>query len=54
MVVADDELHAAHAAFLEALQEVSPMSLGLAQGDAAAEHRPLAVGEVGKAKSVSE
>jgi hypothetical protein len=43
VVVADDELHAVHASFLEALKEVPPVILGLAHGDAAAEDGPLAI-----------
>jgi hypothetical protein len=42
--VADDELHAAYAAFLEAFEEVPPVRLGLAACDAAAEDGPLAGG----------
>jgi hypothetical protein len=37
MIVADDELYAAYAAFLEAFEEVTPVRLGLAACDAAAE-----------------
>ena len=44
VVIADDELHAVHASFLEALKELPPVSLGLTPRDAAAEDRPLAVG----------
>ena len=43
MIVADDELHAAYAAFLEAFEELPPVRLGLAACDAAAEDGPLAV-----------
>jgi len=44
VVVADDELHAVEASFLEALKELPPVSFGLTPSDAAAEYRALAVG----------
>jgi len=44
MVVADDELHTPHATIDEALKEGSPVRLGLAELNAAAEDAPLAVG----------
>ena len=43
MIVADDELHAAYAAFLEAFEQLPPVRLGLAACDVAAKDGPLAV-----------
>ena len=44
MVVADEELEAAEAALLEALEEVAPVGLGFAEGDAGAKDLALAIG----------
>jgi len=44
MVVANDEFHAVHAAFLEAPGELPPVMLGLAPCDATAEDTPFAIG----------
>ena len=44
MVVGDEELEGGEAAFLEALEEVAPVDLGFAQGDADAEDGALAIG----------
>ena len=44
MVVADEELEAAEAALLEALEEVAPVEFGFAEGDAGTEDLALAVG----------
>ena len=42
--VADEELEAAEAALLEAREEVAPVDLGFAEGDAGAEDLALALG----------
>jgi len=44
VVVADDEFHAGEATELEAGEELAPMDLGLAEGDADAEDGAFAVG----------
>ena len=44
MVVANEELEAAEAALLEALEKVAPVDLGFAEGDASTEDLALAIG----------
>ena len=44
VVVGDEELEGGEAAFLEALEEVAPVDLGFAQGDADAEDGAFAIG----------
>jgi hypothetical protein len=44
VVIADHEFHAGEAAELEAGEELTPMDLGLAEGDADAEDGAFAVG----------
>jgi len=44
MVVADEEFDAGETAGLKAREELAPVDLGLAQGDADAENGALAVG----------
>ena len=44
MVIADEELEAAEAALLEALEKVAPVDFGFAEGDAGAEDLAQAVG----------
>ena len=44
VIVTDDELYAVHAAFLQTLEELPPVWLGLGELHTAAEHAPLAVG----------
>ena len=43
-VVADEELEAAEAALLEALEKVAPVDFGFAEGDAGTEDLALAIG----------
>jgi hypothetical protein len=44
MIVGDDELHTAHAACDQVVEEATPVDLGLRQGDADAEHPSPFVG----------